>query len=316
MVTTLLLGLACQAGPTLALTDIHLRDPFILRHETDGAYYLFGTGWSLGEGPGCMAYRSRDLVRWEGPEAAFRRPEGFWADRDYWAPEVHAYRGRYYLFGSLKSEDARRGTQILVADHPAGPYAPHSDGPVTPRDWECLDGTLYVDEDGRPWLVFCHEWLQVQAGEMCAIPLTEDLRKAAGPPQLLFRASEAPWIRALGDADSGNYITDGPFMIRGQGGELFMLWASFSDGGYAQAYAVSRSGALAGPWEQAVEPLYRDDGGHAMVFTGPDGARILALHQPNGGAAERPRLFRFIERDGALAIEPWSVARTTEADEG
>lgn len=42
-----------------------------------------------------------------------------------------------------------RGTQILRADKPEGPFVPLSDGPVTPADWECLDGTLYVAADGR-----------------------------------------------------------------------------------------------------------------------------------------------------------------------
>lgn len=32
--------------------------------------------------------------------------------------------------------------------------------------------------DGTPYLVFCHEWLQVKDGEMCAMPLTPDLTAA------------------------------------------------------------------------------------------------------------------------------------------
>ena len=53
------------------------------------------------------------------------------------------------MFASFKAAGVCRGTQILVADHPKGPFVPHSDGPVTPRDWECLDGTLYVDPGGK-----------------------------------------------------------------------------------------------------------------------------------------------------------------------
>ena len=56
------------------------------------------------------------------------------------------------------------------ADRPEGPFAPISGGPVTPPEWECLDGTLYLSGEGRPYLVFCHEWLQVENGEMCALP--------------------------------------------------------------------------------------------------------------------------------------------------
>ena len=37
---------------------------------------------------------------------------------------------------------------------------------VTPDGWQSLDGTLYVDRSGKPWMVFCHEWLQVGDGQM------------------------------------------------------------------------------------------------------------------------------------------------------
>ncbi|MUT64558.1 hypothetical protein [Paenibacillus sp. NEAU-GSW1] len=26
-----------------------------------------------------------------------------------------------------------------------------TDKPVTPEHWECLDGTLHIDDEGRPW---------------------------------------------------------------------------------------------------------------------------------------------------------------------
>lgn len=68
----------------------------------------------------------------------------------------------------------KKTSEINIRD----PFVPLSDGPVTPADWECLDGTLYVAADGTPYLVFCHEWLQVKDGEMCAMPLTPDLTAA------------------------------------------------------------------------------------------------------------------------------------------
>lgn len=158
--------------------DIHIRDPFVLPISTERQYYLYGTTGSeawTSSAHGINYYTSANLQDWQGPFPAFVPPLGFWADRNFWAPEVHAYCGRYYMFISFKSEDACRGTQILVADSPQGPFLPISDQPVTPRNWECLDGTLFVDGDGKPWIVFCHEWVQVGDGEICAMRLTDDL---------------------------------------------------------------------------------------------------------------------------------------------
>ena len=154
---TITVAIASVAQSKQTLDKIHLRDPFILPVNEEGKYYLYGTGWRLPNGPGFMVYTSNDLEIWEGPYPAFRRPAEFWSDRDYWAPEVHRYKGKYYMFASFKAKNVCRGTQILICDTPSGPFRPISDGPVTPKDWECLDGTLFVDETGKPWMVFCHE---------------------------------------------------------------------------------------------------------------------------------------------------------------
>lgn len=165
---------------TLTKEQIQMRDPFVLKQESEGCYYLYGSTdpdiWK-GKAIGFDVYTSRDLADWEGPFPAFRPDPDFWSDTNYWAPEVHAYQGKYYMFATFKAEGVCRGTQILVADRPLGPFRPHSDGPVTPRDWECLDGTLYVDADGTPWIVFCHEWVQVKNGTVCALRLTPELDK-------------------------------------------------------------------------------------------------------------------------------------------
>ena len=42
--------------------------------------------------------------------------QGFWATDNYWAPEVHKFNGKYYIFGSVKSENRRRGTCIFSCD--------------------------------------------------------------------------------------------------------------------------------------------------------------------------------------------------------
>lgn len=165
----------------MKLSEIHMRDPFVL---TEGdKYYLYGTRGKLtweNDGitkNGFDVYTSDDLENWSEPKTVFEENENFWSDRNYWAPEVHKYEGRYYMFASFKSENRRRCVQILVSDTPDGRFVPHSDGPVTPEEWECLDGTLYIEE-GEPYMIFCHEWVQVKDGEMCAVKLSRDLKRA------------------------------------------------------------------------------------------------------------------------------------------
>lgn len=284
--------------------EINIRDPFVL---LDGdTYYMYGTRgprcWGNDDGLDC--YYSRDLKEWTGPVEVFHKQENFWADQNYWAPECHRYQGKYYIFASFKADGVCRGTQILKADHPLGPFQIHSEAPVTPKEWECLDGTLYIDSGQVPYIVFCHEWVQIGDGEVCAMMLSPDLKTSVGEPKVLFCASEAPWIKKLDTDRLGKdvecYCTDGPFMYRCQDGTLLMLWSSFGEEGYTEAIAKSGNGDITGKWEQEPQLLFKKDGGHGMLFKTKEGALMLSLHSPNETLKERPVFYKIQEEDGKL----------------
>ncbi|HHX01341.1 MAG TPA: family 43 glycosylhydrolase [Firmicutes bacterium] len=293
----------------LKKSDIHMRDPFVLPIAQQGKYYLYGTTdencW-VGPFVGFDVFESEDLENWAGPFAAFRPPEGFWADRNFWAPEVFRYQGKYFMFASFKAEGVCRGTQILVADDPKGPFLPHSDGPVTPRDWECLDGTFYVDQNQHPWMIFCHEWVQAVDGEIHAVRLSDDLQTAVGDPVLLFRASEAPWVqsrkRSFNGVEKDGYVTDGPFIYRASDGNLLMLWSSIGANGYTMGIAKSTTGSIVGPWLQIPKPIFEKDGGHGMIFKTFDNKLMITVHTPNKTPYERPMFLEVQEKDGTLEL--------------
>ena len=269
--------------------QIRIRDPFVLPDRERGCYFLYGTtaleSGSIKANDSFSVYRSTDLEHFEEPKVIFRGSDiGFWADRDFWAPEVHFYHGKYYLFGSCKAEGKCRATQIFVCDTPDGTFVPVSKSPVTPFDWECLDGTLWI-ENGTPYIVFCHEWLQVKDGEIQAMPLLPDLSAPAGDPFLLFHASDDPAVTEIKPIGSGNYVTDGPFLFQ-ENGNLRLIWSSFHNGRYLVLEAESESGSLRGPWRH-LGSRHDFDGGHAMIFQRFDGTRMISLHAPNKAGLER-----------------------------
>ena len=272
----------------MQLSDIHIRDPFIL--PFDGKYYLYGSRGSTSiEGQrGFDVYVSDDLKNWSAPKTIFAVQDGFWGTTDFWAPEVHLYNGAFYLFASFKSDTHRRGTAILRCDTPDGTFLPHSDGAVTPADWECLDGTLYV-ENGTPYMIFCHEWVQIQNGTVCAVELSRDLKKAVSEPFLLWSAKDAPWVCAPGGVPDGNFVTDGPFLLR-VNDELVSIWSSFDKNGYVEAIARSDNGEIDGNWTVDAQTLATDDSGHGMIFTDFGGQPYFVCHSPNRAPDERPIL--------------------------
>ncbi|WP_198955576.1 alpha/beta hydrolase fold domain-containing protein [Frankia sp. CcI49] len=297
---------AARSGATLA--EIQIRDPFLVTPANSTQYVLFGsTDRDIWQGPatGFDCWTSTDLRTWHGPVAAFRPPAGFWSTSQYWAPEVHEYAGRWHMLATFGGPDVIRGTAVLVADAPTGPFEPWSEGPVTPPDWECLDGTLHVDAAGQPWMVFCREWVQIGDGEVLAQRLTSDLRSAADePPVCLFRASAAPWARSIGALEDGRlaYVTDGPFLHRTSDGTLLMLWSSLGERGYAMGVARSESGHVLGPWTQEPAPLWPEDGGHGMIAAMRDGGLALLLHAPNETPRERVVICRLREVAGGIDL--------------
>lgn len=295
----------------LRLPEMPLHDPFVVADAETGLYHLYTSDTGS---VGTVVYRSENLRDWAEAVPVFRVDEQDepWARHGAWAPEVHRWRGRWYLFTTLHDEQARldvppagehgtpvrlpgyrRSTVVAVADALTGPFhLLDPAAPVLPPELMTLDGTLFADDDGRPWMVYANEWLQRVDGTVEAFPLTEDLTATDGEGVVLFRGSEAPWITrelpAGVPAQLVPYVTDGPQLYRTPSGSLACLWSTYEKnrveggqvtGDYVQTWAISRSGDLAGPWTQG-EPLVRGDSGHGMIFRDFDGRLMLVLHRP------------------------------------
>ena len=299
---------ARMEGPVDA-SQFRVRDPFIFADEADRTYYLYETTpWNTGRGVNVRT--SKDLRTWSAPRRVMDMPKGVRC-RSVWAPEVHRYKGAYYLFATPTLEPdpkfpiksmagdpsfappecyalTRRGTWIWKADSPLGPFREHSNMSATPHDYVALDGTLLVDPDGTPWMIYCHEWTQMKIGRMDAGRLKDDLSGLAEKPTELFRADVA---------FGPDRVTDGPYCYRSpKSGKLFMIWSKFCGRSYSVISCESESGRALGPWS-SFKTVFADNGGHGMIFRTFEGALKLVMHKPEVRGHERLALFA-LEDDG------------------
>ena len=265
--------------------EIRLSDPFILADKASGMYYMTGTGG--------MLWKSPDLKVWDGPFQVTRTDPNSWMGPRpmIWAAEIHEYKGKYYYFATFTNQAEiiqsyrgndinRRACHVLVGDSPEGPFYPMKDETYLPADQPTLDATLWF-EDGKPYLIFCHEWLQNWNGTVEAIPLKPDFSGTYPEGRkLLFRAFDAPWSKEkYEDGTIGpNKVTDGPYAFQTKTGKLGMIWTSWVYNDYTQGVAYSTSGKLEGPWVQEKDPITPPNYGHGMIFTTFDGKRILCCH--------------------------------------
>ena len=201
---------AASAGQR-QLPDMPLHDPFILPYAPNKTYYLYTSNIKSMTGierAGTMVYKSRGLHHWEGPFNVFQVPDRTWADpyEAAWAPEVHEFKGRFYLLTTLHNSSKKfdgpdaggytehaRGVVVALGDTPDGPFALlDKETPIPPAQFMTLDGTLYVDRAGAPWMVYAHEWVQKGDGTIEAIPIKGDLSAASG--------SAGPSVQGIGRA--------------------------------------------------------------------------------------------------------------------
>lgn len=282
----------------MLLSEICIRDPFVLL-EGD-TYYMYGTrsstAWTNADG--FDVYKSTDLKNWSGAKEIFHNHGQFWASHSYWAPECIKYKGSYYLIATFGGKGRKKGIQFLKSNSPEGIFTPVSQMPVTPEDWECLDGTFYEGENGSPYLIFSHGIPEIPRGALCAAKLKDDFTGFEGEPKVLFYADEAEWTRPIPFAkkefgiEGPAYFSDGPYIIK-KDRKISLLWSSWSNSGYAMGLSALEGDLFNGSWQHGRQPFVRG-GGHGMVFKDKNERMILTYHSPNDRLKEHP-VFRPLE---------------------
>ncbi|HSU49152.1 MAG TPA: glycoside hydrolase family 43 protein [Segetibacter sp.] len=294
------------------LDSIVLSDPFILADAKTNMYYMTGTGG--------MLWKSKDLKLWDGPyKVAETDPASWMGPRPMiWAAEIHPFKNKYYYFATFTNRAVhidtvkgnaieRRACHVLVSDNPDGPFVPMTDSIYLPANKPTLDGTFWIDRDGKPYMVYCYEWLQNWNGTVEKIELKPDLSGTVGSGKVLFKASDSPWSREKDENgnDRPNKVTDGPYLFTTKTGRLGMIWTSWIYDVYTQGVAYSTSGTLDGPWTQEERPITPPNFGHGMLFRTLNGKLLMCIHSHkniNGRYRRIPHLFEADLSGDKLAI--------------
>lgn len=300
----------------VTLDSIRLSDPAILADKKTGVYYMTGTGGLL--------WKSKDLKLWNGPyDVAQTDPNSWMGSKPMiWAAELHQFKNKYYYFATFTNRDKiidtvgenrieRRASHILVSNHAQGPYLPMKDDIYLPADKPTLDGTFWIDKNGKPYMVYCYEWLQNGNGTMEKIELKSDLSGSVGEGKLLFKASDSPWSREKDPDgnDKPNKVTDGPYLFKTGSGRLGMIWTSWIYDVYTQGVAYSESGTLDGPWIQEKDPITPPNFGHGMLFKTFEGKWLMSVHSHrkiHDKTVRIPKLFEVdLSGDKLVVLKPY-----------
>jgi len=284
--------------------NVQLGDPYVLYSK--GTYYMYGTG---GADKGFAAYSSKDLVNWktEG-QVYFHDNKNGWSDPNtswegaYWAPEVYAVKGKYYLFYSAQwkvnpsheTENFRIG--VAVADKPTGPFIDLQDKPIFDPGYPILDANVFFDSDGKIYLYYsraCYKhpveseiadlarkkgWFtEIEESWVYGVQLKPDFSGVIGEPVLLLRPptrlsdKQSEWeSRSVLAREVNRRWTEGSVTFK-KGDIYYIMYSANYFGGqyYAVGYATSHSPL--GPFKKAANnPVLQknSDKGGSVTGTG------------------------------------------------
>jgi xylan 1,4-beta-xylosidase len=233
------LGLAASAGAQALYQNPVIAgdypDPSIIRVGKE----YWATSTSSEWGPEFPLLHSTDLVNWEIMGTVFpHRPE--WAKGNFWAPEIAAYKGKYYIYYVGHKKDGALAVAVATADKPSGPYTDH--GPLVSQEDGSIDPVPVTDEKGDRYLIWKEDGnSRHQPTPIWAQKLNDDGTKLTGEPRELIR-NDAPWEGAL---------VEGPFVLhRGDWFYLFYSGSGCCGTGCDYALGVARAKSLLGPWEK------------------------------------------------------------------
>jgi len=214
---------------------------------------------------------------WKAAGLALSKEDGY-GEKNFWAPEVYLYKGKYYLFYT-----ANEHICVASADRPLGPFRQTLKRPQL--DERAIDNSLFVDTDGKPYLFFV---LLRGENAVWMAELEPDLSRVKTETMRFCTHAAQPWELQMGK------VNEGPFVLKH--GDIYHLTYSANDfrcQGYGIGCATAES--LSGPWKKLpsnpILTRYADrvGVGHHSFFTDRNGALRIVFHTHKSQTKVAPR---------------------------
>ncbi len=238
--TALFAGMALASSALLAgnplITDVFTADPaplvdgdtvylYTTHDEAPPRQWLVMNDW--------LCYSSKDMVNWKAHGPVASKDTFEWGTHDAWAAQTIKKDGKYWLYVTLcgKGQYSGRAIGVAVSDKPEGPFKDAIGKPLVwdsmtpgPVGWDDMDPTIFIDDDGTPWLAWGHTMLYVAKLKPNMIELDGEIRMMRLP----------------------NY-TEGPWLFK-RNGVYYMIYVSHILNGFNEMASYATATSMEGPW--------------------------------------------------------------------
>lgn len=210
-------------------------DPFLLK-ASDGKYYLYATTFlkNVPNYCGFHVWVSEDLETFSAPTEAYKKGERSFGCRDFWAPEVVEYGGKYLMFYSARREaDQSLRIGVATSDSPTGPFVDVQDRqPMFDFGYAAIDAHPFIDDDGKKYLYYSRDCSENfvngnRESHIYVAELSEDMLSLKGQGKLLLAPTEDYEKATYLYGGQNVYWNEGPFVVKRDGVYHLMYSANF-----------------------------------------------------------------------------------------
>lgn len=275
------------ANPAVA---VDCPDPGVL--QDGNAWYMACTGGGANKYP---LRRSTDLIHWTSiGHVLSSAAVPAWADRDFWAPELHKVGNTYVAYFSARHNNGIFAIGTATATNPAGPYTAQPQPLLQTGSPGVIDAHFFRAPNGQNYLLWKPDGNAVgQTTPIRIQPLSADGLSLTGSPTTLL-TNTLSWEGAL---------IEGPWMIY-EGGFYYLFYSANGYASTSYAVGVARATSPTGPFTKHGAPILVTRGawagpGHGSVVRGPRGDWVHVYHAwQAGNVGQAPGRLVLVDRVG------------------
>ena len=189
--------------------------------------------------PDWHCYSSQDMQNWTDHGMLLSWNSFSWGKEDSaWASQCIERNGKFYYYVTLEHKNGGgRAIGVAVADSPTGPFKDALGKPLCGPNWDYIDPTVFIDDDGQAWLMFGNPTCYY-------VKLKEDMITLDGSIGH-FDMNSSTFGPGGGKASS---YGEGPWFYK-RGDLYYLVFAAFYNGESSESIGYSTAPSPTGPWK-------------------------------------------------------------------
>lgn len=197
-------------------------------------------------------YSTKDMVNWTDHGTILSKNDFAWIDQKNpraWAPQCVERNGKFYLYVPVHKKNGGMVIGVGVSDSPTGPFSDALGKPLVDQgDWNNIDPTVFIDDDGQAYLYFGNPQLRYVKLNEDMISYDKTIGKSGVVDVEMNESGFGPEVKEGEKLSHTCSYGEGPWFYK-RNNLYYMVYAAFSPVKGSEHLAYSMSSSPTGPWE-------------------------------------------------------------------